>query len=262
MATKALTKPEPNKQEIVLQSKLEVAKAQAEALQVRNSEECAQGKLFLKGIRDVIKQIGFLKDPAIDSARKHLDFLREDKNQWIRLATDAGSIAEQKVNEYTRQERARSEAEARQINEQKRINAARIAEENRKAAIAQAEADRKKREKEIAEARKAGELKAADAKKLQKQAEEGAARAKEEAERQVAIDSQVESVTVKPNIPTVAGTRSMVLWKFRILDANRLPRQYMQPNEVKIGAEVRFIKDKAAAEAKIPGIEVYTEESN
>jgi hypothetical protein len=261
MATK-LAVPKPQQQEIVLQERLNQAKAQATALQVRNSEECAQGKLFLKGIRDVIKQIGYLKDPGIASAKQHLDFLKEDKAQWVRRAIEAETIAEAKVDAYTAKERAAAEAEQRRINEERRIEAARVAEENRKAAIAQAEAERKKREKEIAEAKKAGEIKAREAERLKKEAAEQAARAKEEAEKQAAIDAQVESVTVRPNIPTVAGTRSQVLWKFRILDANRIPREYLQPNEVKIGAEVRFIKDKSIAESKIPGIEVFTEESN
>jgi hypothetical protein len=270
MAT-SIVKPTPNKEEVVLQSKLNDAKSQAEALTVRNPEECAIAKTFLKSMRDVIKQIGFLKDPGIDSARKHLDFLKEDKAQWVRQAMAAEAVAEGKVNAWTRAEREAAEKEQQRINEENRRKAALLAEDNRKAAEAAAEVERKRRAKEIADAQKAGEVGKREAEKLKKQAEEEAERKRQEAAKQAEIDAaNVPQVTVKPNIPAVAGTRSRRNVKFRILDELRIPRAYLTPNEIKIGARVRFYPDKSKPEAQhklevegeIAGIEVFFEDSN
>ena len=66
-------------------------------------------------------------------------------------------------------------------------------------------------------------------------------------------------VQVKPNIPTVAGTVSRQNWKFRIVDANKIPHLFLMPDEVRIGRMVRDIKDKQKAEVECPGIEVWAD---
>jgi hypothetical protein len=45
------------------------------------------------------------------------------------------------------------------------------------------------------------------------------------------------------------------IWKFRIVDKNAVPREYMIPDEVKIGGVVRALK----GDAKIPGVEIFQE---
>jgi hypothetical protein len=68
--------------------------------------------------------------------------------------------------------------------------------------------------------------------------------------------ANVPQVEVKPNIPTVAGVPSRRNWKFRILDENKIPRQYLMPNEVSIGY---FVRETKKAGEVIPGIEAYLE---
>lgn len=47
------------------------------------------------------------------------------------------------------------------------------------------------------------------------------------------------------------GMRSV--WKFRIVDASKLPREYLTPDETKIGGVVRALK----GDCQIEGVEVY-----
>ena len=44
-------------------------------------------------------------------------------------------------------------------------------------------------------------------------------------------------------------------WKFRIIDAGKIPAEFMKPDEVKIGQYIRAMK----ADAKISGVEIYEE---
>ena len=63
-------------------------------------------------------------------------------------------------------------------------------------------------------------------------------------------------VIVQKEIPKVSGGPVYrTVWKFRIKDKDRIPKEYMIPDEVRIGAVVRAMKDQA----NIPGIEVYSE---
>lgn len=73
-----------------------------------------------------------------------------------------------------------------------------------------------------------------------------------------------EAVTVQAVVDfvpkaTAAGTSARTNWKFRIVNPDLIPRNYMTPNEPEIGAMVRMLKDKDKAEATIPGIEVFSE---
>lgn len=67
-----------------------------------------------------------------------------------------------------------------------------------------------------------------------------------------------EPVYVAPVVPVYvapAGTTTTVNWKFRIVDASKIPTQFLTPDLVAIGAYVR--KNKGAA--KITGVEVFDE---
>lgn len=61
---------------------------------------------------------------------------------------------------------------------------------------------------------------------------------------------------VLPNAPQVKGTSYRQNWKYRIDDANKIPREYLMPDTTKIGMQVRTTKEKT----KIPGVTVYAEE--
>ena len=51
----------------------------------------------------------------------------------------------------------------------------------------------------------------------------------------------------------MAGFSYRGIWKFRIIDEGKIPREYMIPDQIKIGQLVRALKQAT----NIPGIEAY-----
>lgn len=80
---------------------------------------------------------------------------------------------------------------------------------------------------------------------------------KEEAAAIMDTPVQAPVVVVPKSVPKVAGVAMTKQWKFRITDANKIPRQYLTVDEQKIGAIVRALKDQA----NIPGVEVFSVDS-
>lgn len=60
-----------------------------------------------------------------------------------------------------------------------------------------------------------------------------------------------------PKAPVVKGLSVTQRWKFRIIDETKIPRDYMKPDEVKIGQVIRATKGKLS----IPGIQAYPDDS-
>ena len=233
----------------------------ANAIVVQTAEQYAAACQIALDGRSYIKDVGFKLDPGIESAKKHLDFLRNEKGKYVDPAKQIVEIAAQKAEAWKAEERRKAEAEQARINEERRREAARIAEEERRAADKLAEQQRKERQAEIERMREAGALKAREAAKLAKQAESDAIDQKQAAaEAEKVAAANVQEVKVKAAVPTVAGIKARVNWKFRVVDASKVKRAYMKPDEVAIGAEVRSLKDKAKAEELIGGIEVSCED--
>jgi hypothetical protein len=60
-------------------------------------------------------------------------------------------------------------------------------------------------------------------------------------------------VIVPTKVQAVAGASTRTTWKFRIVNAALIPREYLAVDEAKIGGVVRAMKEAA----NIPGIEAY-----
>lgn len=75
---------------------------------------------------------------------------------------------------------------------------------------------------------------------------------KDEAE-QVLSESSVIPVFVAKTTPKIEGVVYRTIWKYRITDASKLPREFLVPDEVKIGGVVRSLKGST----NIPGVEAY-----
>ena len=221
-----------------LQAGLTELRQKAESIVVSDSGSCLAAKTAQRDVRAYMKDVHLKLDPFVESAKRNYQAARDELNKWIEPAETIDGALARKVKDYETQERMRAEAEERRINE-----------ERRKKAADDAEAERKRREKEIEAQRKAGEVGKREADRLKKEAEA-------EAKAQAAA---VVDVKVQANIPSVQGVPSRVNWKFRIVDANKIPKAYLIPDEQKIGQTVRLLKDKARTEAVIPGIEVYTD---
>ncbi len=120
-------------------------------------------------------------------------------------------------------------------------------EEERLAAIQRKEAEKLRQQAEKEAAR-------AESLKTDKAKANAAAKAEElkaQAEATVAIAPVVES-----KVEEISGISTRKNWKFKIIDANQIPREYMIPDEKYIGQIVRVSKGQKA----IPGIEIYSED--
>lgn len=254
--------PEVKTTEITtIANRLQVLREEAAAMVVRDQDEYTAAMTFVKSLRAYKKDVGFKLDPGIESAKKHLEFLREEKDKYIRPIDELDSIVSKRAAEWREHERKAAEAEQTRINEERRRIAAEEAAAQRKAAEAEADRIRKEKEKQIDEARKAGELKKREADQLAKRAAQQAEQAKEQARKTEETAAQVKEVKVAPSIPKIAGIKGRTNWRFRIVNESLIPRKYLVPSEVAIGGMVRATKDKTKAEAECPGIEVYSEDS-
>ena len=240
-----------------LEGKLAVLRSRAEGIIVRDADsyrDCCEGKAEAQ---KYIKDAGFELDPGIAKAKETYDHLRNQKAKFVDPAQAIVKMFAQKAEDYRTEEKRKADEETRREQEKARIETERKAAEERRAAEAQAEADRKKRQAEIDAARASGELKAREAERLRKQAEANAAAAKDAAAKQeVLTAAAVPVVKVKASIPKVAGSKNQTYWEHVIVDATKIPRMYLMPDESKIGKMVHDKKNKAAAEAECPGIVV------
>lgn len=180
---------------------------------------------FLKNVKLLIGKIDETFDPQIEQAHRLHKSLLAEKKKFTAPLEDAERIVKRTIAGYLAEEdRKRREAEA----ERARIEAE-----------ARAEAEKKLRAVEKAEAK--GDI------------------AKAEAIAQEAVNTmaaKIEAAPVVPDAPIASGLSLRKVWKFRIIDEKLLPREYLVPDEMKIGRVIRALKD----EANIPGVSVYSED--
>jgi hypothetical protein len=99
-----------------------------------------------------------------------------------------------------------------------------------------------------------------EAERLQKLADKAKARGdQEKAESFEARAQETVSITpvVAPKVSKVEGIVIRKVWKFRIVDVNLIPRQYLIPNELMLGQMAKANKDTL----KISGLEFFSEDS-
>lgn len=130
--------------------------------------------------------------------------------------------------------------------------------------------DTEQEEKRLAEERRLAEIQRQEAERLRQQAAKEAARAeslktekakanaKVQAEKLLAEAVVVTAIApvVESNAEEVSGISKRKNWKFRIINANDIPREYLIPDEKYIGQIVRASRGKK----EIPGIEIYSED--
>ena len=240
-----------------LEKELSVLRFALESIEVKDAPSCLEAKTGQKSVRDYMKRVHFACDPFVLLAKRNLDAAKDEMNRHLAPAELIDSSLAAKVKDYERREREKAEAETRRINEENRIRAQQQAEADRKERERIAAEERKRLEKELAEARKAGEINKREMEKMQREARESEAREKARAAEDAKIAAEnVPQVTVAPNIPTLAGVPSRRPWKFRIINADKIPRFYLMPNEVSIGS---FVRENKKAGEVIPGVEAYQE---
>jgi hypothetical protein len=66
-------------------------------------------------------------------------------------------------------------------------------------------------------------------------------------------------VEVKPNVPTVPGTRLVIKYRCDVLDVSKVKREWMTPDIQAIQAEARKDQDPAKTEKKVGGVRIRKE---
>lgn len=187
-----------------------------------------------------------LTRPLDESKRRIMDFFRApaEKLAEAEKAIKSACIGYQQEQERIRREEQRKAEEAAR-KERERLERQRLA------------AEAKAREKEAELRRQAAEADAAERAKIEAKMR---AEAEKAAAKQAELDARAASVTapvIHREAPKVEGLSTRTVYKFRITDPAAIPREYLAIDEGKIRKVVQALK----ADARIPGVEVYAEES-
>lgn len=191
---------------------------QARAIKVVDAETYQQAGEVLIAIKGLRKEIGAAFDPIIKKAHEAHKEAKAQKDRAEAPLIEAENIIKPALAAYDReQERIRREEEERQ-----------------REIARQAEEERRLREAEQAE-------------------KEGR---NEEAQAIIEEPVYVPPVVLERTTPKVQGISMQKVWKFRIVNPALVPRDYMTPDQVKIGGVVRATKGSI----QIPGVEIYSDD--
>lgn len=203
---------------VELETKIMTVPDQARALAITDDASLVRAGDILVAIKGLRAEIDAAFDPIIQKAHAaHKEALSQKKKADDPLVEAEGIIKPRIAAYQAEQERIRREDEAR----------------------LRAEAERAEEERRIAEAIALEE--SGDA---------------VEAEAVISAPVVVPRPVIPP-APKLAGISTAQVWKYEITDMNKVPREYLKIDEVKVGGVVRALKDAA----NIPGIRIYTEAS-
>jgi hypothetical protein len=201
---------------------------QAKEIVVKDQAGLDKAAAFLVTIKRLKKEVGQSYDPVIKKAHDaHKEALAQ-KKKYEKPLNEAEKIVKGAMAPYVaEQDRLRREAEEKNRREQEEI-------------------ERKKREEEeraLQEAAKAeAEGRTQDVDNILDTA-------------QAVIETPVAPKTTVPQKVIRDGISSRLVWKWEISDAEAIPREYLIPDEKKIGAALKA----ANYELSIPGVVVRQE---
>lgn len=214
--------------------------AQCSQILVATREDCENAASRLQGISSMVKQVIDWFKPMKDAAFKaHREITAKEKSVLDPLENAKKHLSSQIGLFHRKEEEARIAAE-RKLQQEAQERAKKLAEE---------EAQRRE---ELA---------------IQKSAELQAQGKTEEAERvlthaaatSTVIQTQAQNhvpIVHVPAAPKIAGVAIRQNWKFEIVSADLVPREYLIPDERAIRARVQSLKDKCS----IPGVRVWCED--
>lgn len=204
-------------QELTLEDEKKTALAQADAIKIYTPDDYMEAKTFWAQVRQLRAKVKETFQPLIDQAhRMHKDAISK-RDEFDKPLEGAEKKVKMTMEAYDREQaRIRAEEEARLR-----------------------EIDRKQEEdRRLAQA---AELEAMGKADLADQV----------------LDAPFK--TGAPSIPAPARAKDdpifRTVWKFRIVDPNLVPREYLKIDDIKIGGVVRALKDAT----NIPGVEVFSE---
>ena len=196
--------------------------AQAATLPVTNQEQYDEASLSLKDVKKHIKKIHDFLDPICDANHKAWKVSTSRRNLALEMPLKAEKLIKKKCGNF--------------LDEQDRIQAEKEAELRNLAA----EEERKQREELERQAKVAKDFgKTEKAKEL-----------KEEAE-----DVYIPPPVVEPLVEKAAGQSSTRKWWAVVVDKEKVPRAYLEPNMTLLNARAKEVK----GESTIPGVEFKSE---
>lgn len=221
-----------------------------ENFQIATAEIYTGAGEHLKRIKTRFKEVDDLRKsltkPLDESKKRIMELFQKPLDL---LAEAERSIKFAMLGWQTEQERIRREEELK-------LQEAARKEEERQRKVKE-EQERAWREKEEAARKEADRLaakgKAEEAARARAEANRAALKANQRA--QEAQEVFVPVPVVNSTVEKIAGINNRTIWKFRIVDANKIPRQYMIPNEKMLGEIARTLKGSLA----IDGVDFYPE---
>lgn len=174
---------------------------------------------FGKAIRKYEKQVSEAFDPIVKSTHAAWKSATAQKAKYAEPAKEAKKIIGSKMAEWDEEQRKIAEEEAK---------------------------------------RKEAELKKQMEAERQRAIEEAKEQGDDEVAEQIAQEPVfVPPVPVAPSKPKVSGVAARSMWKFQVVDPNKVPREFLKIDESKIGQHVRIHK----ASTNIPGVRIWEEKS-
>jgi hypothetical protein len=213
-----VTEPVPTQKNEIEQAGLTLID-QAKAIAIRTHEQYEAACRFVLEVKAHDKRVDEAFDPIVKAAHEAHRKALEQKKYYKRTGEEALCIVEPKLLAYRR------EQEDRRRGEEARLQ-----------------------------------------REAQKRAEEEALRAAEEAERrgeheeaQAIIEEPVKAppVVLEDTTPKVAGISERAVWKARVVDEAKVPREYLMPDLKKLDRLAKAMKGAMT----IAGVEFYEERS-
>lgn len=199
---------------------------QAGMVKISDSKSYEVAGFLWKTIGEVMKEVKETFDPIVDAAFKAHKKACEQRSKYFDPLAKAQKSVKGLMSDYdAEQERIRRE-------EQRRLEEIARKEEEERRLLEAIEAE---------EEAKANGLTAQEA--------------AQEAETIINEPVYVPPVVLPKETPKVKGLSFRTIWKFRVVNVDAIPRQYMIPDEKAIGAIVRSSQGRI----RIAGVEPYEE---
>lgn len=191
--------------------------AQAEALVVDSPESYAVAGVAVVEVKGVRKRIAALFKDAVGKAHQAHRAMCSLRDQVDNVPKNAETILKKKLGDYDREEERKRREEEERLRELARVQA---------------------EERQLAEAIGLE-----------------AAGKPEEAAEIIAEEIAAPVVVLAPTTPKLAGVSRREHWKHRIVDAAKIPRPFLMPDDKAIAAFARSMKSKAVMD----GVEFYSD---
>ena len=246
-----------------VKARVPAAIQQAQALIIKTPDDYASAAAVTKTIKGAIKIVNAFFDPMIASALATHRAALAQKATFVNPLKAAEEITKKKLEAYdaeqerirlAEQQRLQREADERARKERERAEAAARLQREKEAA-AQREADEARRKAAEASNAKERERLQKEAEARQKEATAAAAKAQAKEEKAATVSAPV--IQVASTTPEVKGLSYREIWRARVVDAAKVPREYLVPNMDALNGIAKATKGTIT----IPGVEMYSERS-